>query len=91
MSARGSIYVPRKWYPIPGVALAMRQPFAVIELGSTIGGIAAAIRRERRLKLPDAVILATARHLGCPLVTRNTRDFGPASPEVIVSVPGLIS
>lgn len=36
------------------------------------------IRRELRLKLPDALILASARVHGWSLVTRKTKDF-PAS------------
>jgi predicted nucleic acid-binding protein len=36
------------------------------------------IRRELRLKLPDALILASARVNGWLLVSRNTKDF-PAS------------
>ncbi len=33
------------------------------------------IRQERRIKLPDAIIAATAIHYGAVLVTRNTKDF----------------
>jgi predicted nucleic acid-binding protein len=33
------------------------------------------IRQERRIKLPDAIIAATAIHYGAILVTRNTKDF----------------
>jgi predicted nucleic acid-binding protein len=33
------------------------------------------IRRQQKLKLPDAIIWATARELGRILVTRNTKDF----------------
>jgi len=33
------------------------------------------IRRRERLRLPDAIIWATAQQLGALLVTRNTRDF----------------
>ncbi|MSS71861.1 MAG: type II toxin-antitoxin system VapC family toxin [Candidatus Latescibacteria bacterium] len=34
-----------------------------------------ALRQGRRLKIPDAIIAATALHLNLPLVTRNTEDF----------------
>lgn len=33
------------------------------------------IRRNYRLKTPDALIAATAQHLVLPLITRNTDDF----------------
>lgn len=56
----------------------------VIALESEIVERAITVRRTRRLKLPDAIILATARHLGCPLLTRNTRDFGAGDPDVVV-------
>ena len=36
---------------------------------------AVSLRRKFRLRLPDAVIWATAREQGCLLVTRNSRDF----------------
>ena len=42
------------------------------------------IRRTQRLKLPDALILASARVNGWQLVTRNTKDFPPSMPNVRV-------
>ncbi|MEM0966050.1 MAG: PIN domain-containing protein [Verrucomicrobiota bacterium] len=39
-------------------------------------------RRALRLKLPDAIIFATASSEGCFLVTRNTRDFDTSDPRV---------
>jgi predicted nucleic acid-binding protein len=36
------------------------------------------------MKLPDAVILATARTHGLPLLTRNTRDFPAGDPTILV-------
>ncbi len=42
------------------------------------------IRRQHRMKLPDAIIWATARELGRILVTRNTRDFSEKEPGIRV-------
>jgi predicted nucleic acid-binding protein len=39
-------------------------------------------RKSLKLKLPDAVILATADCEGCILVTRNTKDFDEDDPRV---------
>jgi predicted nucleic acid-binding protein len=36
---------------------------------------AAVIRRQKRIKMPDAIILATAEAAGRVLVTRNVKDF----------------
>lgn len=55
---------------------------AVLSLNDEIAESAVAIRRASRLKLPDAVILATARVHGLTLSTRNTRDFRADFPEV---------
>ncbi|MFM7642492.1 MAG: hypothetical protein ACKO45_13215 [Cyanobium sp.] len=33
------------------------------------------LRQRHGLKVPDAIILATARCAGLPLATRNSRDF----------------
>ena len=49
--------------------------FTVLEITPEIAALAARFRRSLRLKLPDAVIFATAQSLKCPLLTRNTRDF----------------
>lgn len=59
--------------------------FSIDELDSEIADRAAALRRERpRLKLPDAVILATSMVRGRILVTRNTRDFPAQMPGIRV-------
>lgn len=34
-----------------------------------------ALRQQRRIKIADAIVAATAQQLNCPLVTRNTDDF----------------
>lgn len=49
--------------------------FAVLPLSTDVAERAFEIRRARRIKLPDAVIQATADLAGRLLITRNTRDF----------------
>ena len=51
--------------------------FVQIGLTDQIAEEAVKLRRSSRLKLPDAVILATARVENRILLTRNTRDFSP--------------
>lgn len=55
-----------------------------IPVDADVAHAAAAIRRSDGLKLPDAIILATAKLLGSLLVTRNTRDFDQQSPMIRV-------
>ena len=42
------------------------------------------LRKTKRIKLPDAIIWATAQVHQCLLVTRNTRDFDVNEPGVRV-------
>lgn len=59
--------------------------FHIDELDGEIAKHAATLRRERpRLKLPDAVILASAQVRGRILVTRNTKDFPAEMPGIRV-------
>lgn len=46
-----------------------------IPFDTTLAWTTADIRRETKLKLPDAVIAATAKKYGVPVVTRNVKDF----------------
>jgi predicted nucleic acid-binding protein len=56
--------------------------FALQELTQEIADRAATIRRTSGLRLPDAIIRATADALGQLLVTRNTRDFDARDPAI---------
>jgi predicted nucleic acid-binding protein len=56
--------------------------FEVIQLNAEIAEAAVQLRREHRLKLPDAIIWATAQAEQCVLVTRNTKDFPAGQPGV---------
>lgn len=52
------------------------QTLRVIGIGVAVEGKAVGVRRECRLKLPDAIIAATAEVLGCPLVTADQGKRG---------------
>jgi predicted nucleic acid-binding protein len=56
--------------------------FEVVALDPAIAERAVGLRRGRRIKLPDAVIFATAQSRGMLLVTRNTKDFPTDDPSV---------
>jgi hypothetical protein len=51
-------------------------------LSAEIASEAVEIRKASRLRLPDAIVWATARTNGCLLVTRNARDFSPKEPGI---------
>jgi len=53
-----------------------------VDLSEPVARRAVELRRTLRLKLPDAVVLASAEVEGCILVTRNTRDFPREDPRV---------
>ena len=55
-----------------------------IELSAEIARTAIELRRRLRLKLPDAIVLATADWEGCILVTRNAKDYDLKDPRVRV-------
>lgn len=58
--------------------------FQLLPLTPEVAERAAAIRKASGIKLPDAIIQATAEIEGRILVTRNTRDFQPGTAGVHV-------
>jgi predicted nucleic acid-binding protein len=61
---------------------AFLQTFSMKELTRSVANLAITLRQQHRLKLPDAIVYATARDVGCNLVTRNTKDFPASWPDV---------
>lgn len=55
--------------------------FDLIGLNAEVAERAVGIRQARRIKLPDAIVWASAQAEGALLVTRNTKDF-PVDPGV---------
>jgi len=58
--------------------------FAVLEVDAEVAERAVALRRQYRMRLPDAIIWATALCASALLVSRNTRDFPADHPSVRV-------
>jgi predicted nucleic acid-binding protein len=56
--------------------------FNILTVDEPIAERAVHLRRSHRIKLPDAVIWATAQVHAMLLVTRNTRDFPPDDPGI---------
>lgn len=54
----------------------------MIPFDQTIAEEAVRLRRGTRIKLPDAIIWASAKANGALLVTRNTKDFPTDHPLV---------
>jgi len=65
--------------PIVGAFL---NRFAQVAMNAEVASATVAIRCEHRIRLPDAIIWASARHAGVLLVTRNCRDFPEHHPGV---------
>ena len=51
--------------------------FEIIPLDLAVAETAVQLRRAHRMRLPDAIIWATAQTCEAILVTRNTKDFDP--------------
>ena len=58
--------------------------FALMPINELVAERAVALRQDKRIKLPDAIIWATARTSDRLLVTRNTKDFAADEPGVRV-------
>ena len=56
--------------------------FETVGIDTSVAEMAVEVRRVHRIKLPDAIIWATARRQGRLLVTRNTKDFPSSNPGV---------
>ncbi len=56
--------------------------FKVIELDVAVARRAISLRQEHRLRLPDAIVWASALVQRALLVTRNTKHFPPDHPGV---------
>jgi predicted nucleic acid-binding protein len=56
--------------------------FEMIELDEAVSGLAVELRRQHRLKTPDAIVFASAKIRDGILVTRDLDDFPRADPGI---------
>jgi predicted nucleic acid-binding protein len=56
----------------------------IVHIDMDISNTAISIRKKYKVKIPDALILASAQKVGMILVTRNTKDFDTNIPLVRV-------
>lgn len=58
--------------------------FLTLAIDKAVGEIAVDIRQRRKIKLPDAIVWATALANGRILISRNTKDFAGDEPGIRV-------
>lgn len=58
--------------------------FKVCEISQNIAERSVKIRKDLKVRLPDAIVLASAEELGLLLVTRNSKDFSTKNPRIRV-------
>lgn len=56
--------------------------FSVVDLDEAVAERAVALRRQHRVKLPDAIVWASAQAHSLLFVTRNTKDFPDGEPGI---------
>lgn len=56
--------------------------FIQVNIDAEVAEIAVSIRRKFKMRLPDAIIWASARRENALLISRNTKDFPADSPGV---------
>ena len=73
-------YMEVMGYQFPGneekkIIKELLENFKIIYINSEIAESVISIRQQHKIKLPDAIILATAKFMRCDLMTRNIKDF----------------
>jgi predicted nucleic acid-binding protein len=62
----------------------------IVELNKEIGDVAIGYRKKKKIKLPDAFVLATAKSLKADLITSDEKDFKNIDSTVKIIVPKRI-
>jgi predicted nucleic acid-binding protein len=85
-------YVETLGYPFPNeeekqTILQILRQVEMVDLDKTIADIAVVYRQNKKIKLPDALVLATAKHLEADLITSDVSDFKNVDKSVRIVTP----
>ena len=69
---------------LPKVKNWLSSQFELVSIDEEISDKAVTIRKAKKVKLPDAIIQASAEQHNALLVTRNTKDFSSDDPMIRV-------
>lgn len=58
--------------------------FDLLAIDNKVAERSVILRKTKRIKLPDAIIWATAQVNDRLLVTRNSKDFSPSEPGIVI-------
>jgi len=58
--------------------------FSTIPIDSQVAELSVQIRKQYRMRLPDAIIWASAKSANALLISRNTKDFPESEPDIRV-------
>jgi predicted nucleic acid-binding protein len=61
--------------------------FKVVNVNLEIAEIVVSLKQKKKIKLPDAIILATAEFIRCDLLTKNVKDFESIVDNVDIVTP----
>jgi len=67
--------------------LSLLSEFPIIDINKDIADIAIEYRKKKKIKLPDAFILATAFYLNADLLTNNVSDFKELDSSINIVLP----
>jgi hypothetical protein len=56
--------------------------FHQVDIDAKVAEIAVTVRRSHKMRLPDAIIWASARTKNALLISRNTKDFPVDAPDI---------
>ena len=67
-----------------GIMRGFLSSFVHLPIDEQVATVAVALRKQHKIKLPDAIVWATAQVNRCLFVTRNTKDFPHDEPGIRV-------